>query len=1009
MYKQFDKLRDRFLKKFSFTLLVTLVYIGLNLDRSIITLTHLLRLFKDGILSVPYRIHKIIPPEIKPEKLRRHIKRGLANFKVNKIRILAMTLFKRLDLGNPVVPDLRLLSDNYLKELCLPKDLSPLVLSLMHYKPTNLDVNAKDLLVYKMPHYELQVMTYILWALKLCLGLDGFYEVKLSGAVEAINKEEERVKSHFVYGESPPTDRLFSFREWVTFYQFRQIMLRYYVHRLAYKTSWDTDDYIALEHHMDLFDSEHDKNLRDEMTHDLINRINGGEVETHLIPRSEFMHTVTPFHDYTQVIIQHIKDPEVKLRLSEDFRSYSLKYVTTDWNLVHPRSTTKRNLVKGIRSSNKHVSNESLNRKLVKHNHRKVYVRDCDNPNWLTTKPPTSEHVVEVDEVDDSDDEPIIKYVTKNKLFENGEINLEDTKINDDKLVEENIFINGVDKSLNKYNERAEFKEGFESKSHSISEVSMTNTSFSSRLQFEDYNDIAESKLNAAEKDMLNKLSDSIASNSKFPDFVSEHSFTDTTLSNSIVNVNETKVFGSGKLDESEITKLKEMNKNLLIDKIREETEGVNIFDDDFKPDIKEEIIEPNTEMDYENTFQCEAPGAVYNSLQDVPLNQSERNKENDSVSQCSSLDSVNFNEKTFDRAKAIKELIIHMCKKHKLPLPAEYNPRPRAVNGARKEMGMFSVVAGQRETVKLTRDYALEKSRRGLLTDLIADYHSAAREDILNKLAQSVTTAIENALKENVANTSTQDAQHTPDENLETNAMEVDNISNHSDVNDEPEEVTDLQKENENASDEEKLFSEESDGETHAKELLPEVNPNFDKEIYDADQLYLETAETVDEGEIELDPELSKIIEKKMAKDAKDPTLLTWTEERKKLERPDSEDEMPLSVLQDLQTLKKKLSQQETASLSPFLNHKVEKFKYWLKFLPLHDLGAYGRRFDKKLYNELPKSFTFVLKECAFVLGVKEGELYRNLQAFELSTIERLPNIKHDKRLCFKKNRKYE
>lgn len=922
------------------------------------TLTHLIKLFKDGLLSVPYRIQNIVPEEMKPEKLRFKIKRDMATFKAGRIRIIAMTLFKRLDLGNPIVPDLRVILDNHLKELCLPSDLKPLVLSLMDYKPCSfLDVNSNDRIIYKVPAYEFHIMTYILWALKLCLGLDCDYEVKLSKAAEVINENEGRTKSYLFNGVSEPTDRLFSFCEWVTFYQFRQIVLRHYCYRYANKCSWDTDDYIALEHHMDFLQDEWGKDLKDEMTYDILNRIKGGLVESNVIPRGEFEPTLTPFHSYSQVIAQHLQDPEVKLQLTEDFTQYSLKYVIEDWNLFDPNSTTKSNLVKGINVSNKVVTKKVATfAKPTVYSQKMVYVRNCDNHNWLTTKPPSIEHVVNVDTLDQSDD---------------------------DGLNEQNINItqNGIEKSDNKMpdSQVGENQDGAGSNSHSISEISITNSTIPNSIQFINETNIFNSN------NRKRKINDSITSISKFPDTVNENSFNNSSLSNGIQLIDETKDFESTKLDKMEKDKLNEMNDRISNPyEIKEETEGVNIFDDDFKPEIKNELNEHNDcGIDYENTLN------VLDNFQDVSCNQSQVHRDEDNDSVGSSLDSVNFNEGTFDRAKTIKEIILYACKKHKLPIPPEYNPKVHH----KKEMGLFSrkidCITNKKVPTDRKRNITHEKQRRGIWQSYVTDYHTAMQDDLLNQIEQKLTMAIQNIENAQKANEENTPLEETIGDN--TN-MEVDAISNHNETNmNQSELASDTENQIRYESDKDKLFSEESDGETHAKELLPEKNPDFDEELYDASQLYVKVTKNDEDGEMELDPQLSAIIDKKMLKDAKDPSLLTWTEERKQLARPDSEDEMPLSVLQELKELRNKLSEQENERLDPFVREKVENFKYWFRFYSFATHNTVlSRVFEKEVCDELPKSFSFVLRQCAHIVGVSEGDLYMNLQRFEMTSVEK-------------------
>ncbi|XP_052744873.1 TATA box-binding protein-associated factor RNA polymerase I subunit B isoform X2 [Bicyclus anynana] len=209
-------------------MLLSILYVALNLDKSHIQLGHLFQFIREGRLSV-YNCSKFVPKELSAKLIPNWYNFNLcSNESTNRsIRAYAMTLFKRLQLGVPLVPDLNKIIDNFIQELCLPNDFKDLVLSLIDLLPcTFLEMDKISMKYYiYTPDYETECMSYILLALKLCFGLDCDYEVRLSDAVDKINTERDYLKSYKLGMYAEPTDRLFSFHEWYMFMQFRKIIL----------------------------------------------------------------------------------------------------------------------------------------------------------------------------------------------------------------------------------------------------------------------------------------------------------------------------------------------------------------------------------------------------------------------------------------------------------------------------------------------------------------------------------------------------------------------------------------------------------------------------------------------------------------------------------------------------------------------------------------------------------------------------------------------------------------
>ncbi|KAI5631588.1 zinc-finger of RNA-polymerase i-specific TFIIB, rrn7 domain-containing protein [Phthorimaea operculella] len=310
-------------------------------------------------------------------------------------RQLAMCLIKVLDLGKMLLPDVRKMVDRYVKELCLPEEFRSLVFSLLHQVPCDfLDVEykfAKKNLT-RIPDFEGAIMSYVLIGLKMIFGLDDSYEFALSDAVDKINDDENRMKSYKLGSYSNSTDRLFSFREWSNFLQFRKTVLCKYYLPMAQQHNLDVDDHVFIEH----LEKRQKRKilLSDEVTMDILNKIIPTE-EASVIPKSEFAATLSPMANYTEVILHYLQDPDVKLLISEDFTQYSLKYACENLELINGED----NIVVGINEEDKTINRVIVGNLVSRDSDLSmVYVRNCENQYWLNTKPPTVDHVTKVEE-----------------------------------------------------------------------------------------------------------------------------------------------------------------------------------------------------------------------------------------------------------------------------------------------------------------------------------------------------------------------------------------------------------------------------------------------------------------------------------------------------------------------------------------------------------------------------------------------------------------------------------
>ncbi|CAH0597615.1 unnamed protein product [Chrysodeixis includens] len=404
----------RDIRQVSRGLILSMLYLALNLDKSQIQLSHLYRFIKENRLNFS-NLDRYVPEDIDLKSIGQWFNFLQSKIcSMHKVRALSMSLLRKLNLGPPIVPDLKKMVDNILAELCLPHDLKPLIFSLMHYRPCDfLDLSnrAKEHLV-RVPDYEAVTMAYIIVAMKMCFGLDNNYEIKLSNVVNKINEERNLSKSHRIGKYSESSSRLFSFKEWCSYLQFRKIVLCKNCLFMSDQNYLDIDDYVYLEHMEEL--PVNKKELQDETAHDLISKIHV-EHNVHVIPKHLFVPTLTPLTDYTDIIIEYTQDPDKRVLLSEDFTQYSLKYACEDLNL-EDESNFNENIVKGVSENGKTVKADILGSIVVKKSKTKmVYVKNCENRNWMITNPPTIEHVTcDGPQNDSNDKESDLGYDSEN-------------------------------------------------------------------------------------------------------------------------------------------------------------------------------------------------------------------------------------------------------------------------------------------------------------------------------------------------------------------------------------------------------------------------------------------------------------------------------------------------------------------------------------------------------------------------------------------------------------------
>lgn len=383
------------IKNVSTSVIWAMVYTALNLDDSDFQYSHLIRFIREGRLCDD--CIKFIPKELDVGSI---LWRRMSNRKhfptVYRIRSVSFNLFKQLDLGKPNVPNMRNILERFVKELCLPEDFKDIVFSLMHKIP------FKDFLLEakRIVNFESVAMAYIVIALKIAFGLDDEYEVTISDAVEKINECNNAMKAYKFDMFEEKTDRLFSFREWANFLMFRKMVLVKYYFPFSIQYKEDADDVIFLLHNKNRYKKETASNISDDVTMDILRKISSNCIIDN--SKINFPPTLTPHSDYIDIITSHITDPDLRLLLSEDFTRYSLKYAIKNFNLI----VDGNNLIVGVNEIDKlQVDDiESIIFRDIGFDHSMVYVRNCENKNWLKTKPPRAEHITKIDDKQNESD-----------------------------------------------------------------------------------------------------------------------------------------------------------------------------------------------------------------------------------------------------------------------------------------------------------------------------------------------------------------------------------------------------------------------------------------------------------------------------------------------------------------------------------------------------------------------------------------------------------------------------
>uniref|UniRef100_A0A8D8NY04 TATA box-binding protein-associated factor RNA polymerase I subunit B n=1 Tax=Culex pipiens TaxID=7175 RepID=A0A8D8NY04_CULPI len=201
------------------SLLVSMLGLALNVDRSQLQLADLVRLNREE--HIPHaNLMQYLPDELDPDCYTETIRRLQASAVGSHIELRETTadlsIFMKVEI---VTPDWHALCKRYLAELCLPADLMIYIDRLLAIFPPQLKFNETK----KIPNYEGRAMAIIIFVLKLLFGLNDSTEKSISKSAAKLNRRLTAL------GTYKP---LFVFTEWARYIEMRKIILSQVNHHI---------------------------------------------------------------------------------------------------------------------------------------------------------------------------------------------------------------------------------------------------------------------------------------------------------------------------------------------------------------------------------------------------------------------------------------------------------------------------------------------------------------------------------------------------------------------------------------------------------------------------------------------------------------------------------------------------------------------------------------------------------------------------------------------------------
>lgn len=188
------------------------------------------------------------------------------------------------------------------------------VLVLISRSPPVMRIEKKTTVI---PNIEGRTVSFIIFALKLLFGLDGVAEEKLSRIVEKVNAQGNHKKS------------LFNFSKWLEYIEYRKAVIK----EEHYPAQYTTKQYKNTPLFLDFLNEQkakYDEKLQENFTINLIK--NNLQKLKNMQPtrysrHSTFKHSLTPYLDYTNHIVNNDQKGKYQEVLLSSFKDCSLEYM----------------------------------------------------------------------------------------------------------------------------------------------------------------------------------------------------------------------------------------------------------------------------------------------------------------------------------------------------------------------------------------------------------------------------------------------------------------------------------------------------------------------------------------------------------------------------------------------------------------------------------------------------------------------------------------------------------
>ncbi|XP_052751315.1 uncharacterized protein LOC113514222 isoform X2 [Galleria mellonella] len=423
-----------------------------------------------------------------------------------------------------------------------------------------------------------------------------------------------------------------------------------------------------------------------------------------------------------------------------------------------------------------------------------------------------------------------------------------------------------------------------------------------------------------------------------------------------------------------------EDNYKEVVDTIVEEDEGKSIFDDEFLDyEVKIKRSLPDEDMERVNSFHninfsdnVHNENLINNEYENLSIDKTEISDAN-----------YYFNPETFNREKTIEELILLTCQKYKISVPKEHKPK----EPKKRKSKFLNEEAGASEAKRLKRLSKPGEAQKQV-NDLLSTYYSYLQNDTLNTVSQQIKSVIQSFDKTELR-IDLENYQLDANSNTTFNENEKNNhnISNNdSRLNSQVESTTAVPFEIDETANSDSLNTFENIDIDNKSETIND--PKFNEEVYDIKQLYVKVADLKENDiddvfDIQDDPILEKILDKKIEETANKKPI----ELKNYVDSDSSEDEIPLSVIKNQKLSKKKKAKLKSMKLEYLIKNRneIERFHYWTRhYVKLCKQTEFENKFNLEISENLPKSFAFVIEECAGIVRCSSFLLYKNLMALE-------------------------